>query len=188
MTPHYSIEGLKLTYEDLASISDESKRYEILDGDLFVTPSPAIKHQIVSRNLGVLLHAHVRELGLGEVLFAPTDVVLDTHTVVVPDILFVSNARMHVIQPHAIIGAPDLLIEILSPSTADRDRDVKARLYARFGVAHYWVVDAAAHTIDVFEGSGTGNPYAEGRRYAGDAKARIVPFAKLQIDLATLWS
>ncbi len=126
-TPHGTRHGVgKFTCDDLVSLPDDGKRYEILDGDLAATASPTIRHQRVSRNLKFLLHVYVSGDGRGEVLSAPVDVILDRHTVVVPDLVYVSSGRGSIIQHQAIVGAPDLLVEILSPSTADRDWGAKA--------------------------------------------------------------
>ena len=176
----------KLTYDDLVSLADETRRYEIFDGDLVVTASPTTRHQRVSRNLAFILHDYVSTPGLGEVFYAPVDVILDRHTVVVPDLVYVSKARTSIVQPHAIVGAPDLLVEILSPSTADRDWGAKAKLYARFGVDHDWVVDPDERILTVF--SRTRAAYAEAARHARDATVRAAPFSALDLDLGTVWA
>lgn len=136
-----------LTYEDLCAMPEDGRRYEILEGELCVTPAPTITHQRISRNLEFLLHRHVTEHNLGEVLDAPVDVLLDRTTVVEPDLLFVARARRAVIAERGVEGPPDLVVEILSPSTALRDRGAKQQLYARYGVAHYWCVDPAARSL-----------------------------------------
>ena len=91
-------------------------------------------------------------------------------------------------QPHAIVGAPDLLVEVLSPSTSGRDKGIKAKLYARFGVAHYWLVDPVERTLETFRASASEpNAYMATGRYTGDARVRIEPFPSLTIELATIW-
>jgi Uma2 family endonuclease len=175
----------RLTYEDFLALPDDGKRYEILDGELAVTPSPATRHQITSINLESILHTHVKQHRLGTVLHAPMDVILDAHTIVEPDILFVSAGRRAIIQEHAIVGPPDLLIEILSPTTSRRDRGIKATLYARFGVEHYWIVDPVDRTVDVYARAGTA--YGTPVRYAHDAILRPTIFPELAIDLSEIW-
>jgi len=191
VTPHeLTIGSGKLTYEDLASISDETKRYEILDGELAVTPSPATRHQLVSANLGTLLYTYVRENRLGHVLYAPMDVILDVHTVVEPDILFIAAARSYIMQPHAIVGAPDLAVEILSPTTSHRDKGIKAKLYARFGIEHYWLVDPVERTLEIFQRTETGpsrRAYGEPEHHAGATVVRVALFPDFAIDLARVW-
>jgi len=175
----------KLTYDDLVNLPQDGRRCEVLDGELIVTPSPASQHQIVLANLGSLLHRHVKEQRLGVVMFAPMDVVLDAHTIVEPDILFVHSARSGIIERHAIVGPPDLCVEITSPSTLARDRGAKAKLYARFGVEHYWIVDPTGCTLETFVlRQGT---YAAHLSHAGDAVVRSDPFPSLSIALSEIW-
>jgi Uma2 family endonuclease len=147
--------SLRFTYEDYLLLP-EDRRYEILDGDLFMTPAPTPYHQVVSRNLGVLLLQHARRLGLGEVLFAPCDVVLSKTDILQPDVLFVAADRRSIIGEKYIEAAPDLVVEVLSPATADRDTDVKAKIYARSGVKELWIADPEAKTIAVLANSGEG--------------------------------
>ena len=137
-----------LTYDDYASLSDD-KRYELIEGELFVVPSPNFSHQSILRNLGFTLWNFVKENSLGLVFYAPFDVVLTEHDVVQPDIIFVSTERKNIITDKNIQGAPDLVVEILSSGTRERDILVKKGLYAKHGVKEYWIVDPGAKTIDV---------------------------------------
>ena len=138
---------LKFTYDDYRT-TPEDKRYELLDGDLLLTPTPNLKHQEVLLHLGCGLARFVEERALGEPFFAPCDVVLSNHDVVQPDLLFVSREREHLLSDgEAVRGAPDLVVEVLSPATADRDRGYKHALYARHGVREYWLVDPVDETI-----------------------------------------
>jgi Uma2 family endonuclease len=139
---------VKFTYIDYVN-APEDKRYELLDGDLVVAPAPNTEHQSVSRNLGLPLWDFVRKGDLGQVFIAPYDVVLSDTDVVQPDILFVSKERAHIITRNNIQGAPDLVIEILSPGTADRDLTFKRALYARHGVREYWLVYLDTKSIEV---------------------------------------
>ena len=139
---------VKLTYDDYCN-APEDKRYELLDGDLVVVPAPREVHQRVLMNLSYLVFQSVKRSGVGHVYAAPFDVVLSDNDVVQPDLLFISNERAHVITEDNLQGAPDLVVEILSPSTADRDLFIKRSLYAKHGVKEYWVVDTAAKTVTV---------------------------------------
>lgn len=139
---------IKFTYEDYVN-APEDKRYELLDGELLMTPAPAEIHQRISILLGWRLLQFVTENGLGRVYQAPFDVVLSDMDVVQPDLLFISNARAHIVTAANVQGAPDLVVEILSPSTAERDRTLKRRLYARHGVSEYWIVDTEAGSVEV---------------------------------------
>ena len=136
----------KLTYQDYAKAPDD-ERWELIDGDLFMPPAPIESHQVAATDLVTLLNTFVKERGLGQVFSAPYDVVLSDVDIVQPDLLFVSNERSHIRTPANIQGAPDLVVEILSPSTASRDWRDKLDLYERYGVKEYWVADPDAHRI-----------------------------------------
>ena len=141
--------AMKHTYADYLETSDD-ERYELLHGELVMAPAPREIHQYFLINLIIAIGAFVKKHKLGKVYSAPFDVVLSDENVVQPDLLFVSTARQHIITPDNIQGAPDLVVEILSPSTAERDRVVKSDLYAQHGVHEYWIVDPDARTITVF--------------------------------------
>jgi Uma2 family endonuclease len=144
-----SLPGPRFTYEDY-KVLPEDKRYEIIEGELLVTPAPTARHQGILLELLVKLSTHVKTNGLGKVLPAPTDVILSHENVVQPDILFVGKQRLEIVNPAGgIHGAPDLVVEILSPSTAGRDQLVKRKLYGKYGVREYWVADPAAASIEV---------------------------------------
>ncbi len=131
----------RLTYEDYCRLPNDGKRYEIIDGELFVTPSPLTLHQRIVTRLTMHLCAFVEEQRLGEIFVSPFDVVFSDFDVVEPDILFVSKKRVSVITPKNVRGAPDLVIEVLSQTTAKTDRTTKLKLYARYGVKEYWIID-----------------------------------------------
>ena len=132
--------AIKFTYRDYLHTPDD-RRYELVDGDLILTPAPRRDHQTAQGNLGTALLTFVRDRQLGVVYFAPRDVVLSDHDVVQPDLMFISNQRLHIDTENEVWGAPDLVVEVLSPSTSDRDRTYKRALYARHGVKEYWMVD-----------------------------------------------
>ena len=138
----------KLTYEDYLKTSND-ERLELLDGVLTMPPAPNTAHQSVQTELGWRIAQFVREGQLGHVFFAPTDVVLSHTDVVQPDLLFISRERADIITPANIQGAPDLIVEIRSDSTAERDETVKRQLYAERGVKEYWLVDPDAATTTV---------------------------------------
>ena len=139
---------IKLTYEDYANTPDD-ERYELIDGELFMVPSPNRYHQEVVIDLGTLFNIFVRGNDLGRVYVAPFDVVLSDTNVVQPDVIFVSKERLGIITHANIQGAPDLAVEVRSPSTAQRDLTIKRRLYAEHGVKEYWMVDPEARTVTV---------------------------------------
>ena len=138
----------KLTYEDYAK-TPEGERWELIDGELVMPPSPREAHQSVQGYLGAPMLLFARENDLGRVYFAPFDVVLSDTDTVQPDLLFVSKERLHIITEANVQGAPDLVVEIRSPSTARQDWTVKRELYARHGVREYWLIDPEAATVAV---------------------------------------
>jgi Uma2 family endonuclease len=139
-----------LTYEDYVLLPNDGKRYEILEGELTVTPAPSTKHQTASVNLLVLLSQYIKERDLGKLFHAPIDLILESTSVLQPDLLFVSKARKNIITERAIEGAPDLVVEILSPTTSRTDRVTKAQIYARHSVPAYWIVDPEREAIEIY--------------------------------------
>jgi Uma2 family endonuclease len=138
------------TYEEYARLDDE-KRYEIIDGELLMAPAPDTWHQDWSKKLFRRLDRFVMDRQLGEVFYAPVDVVLDTENVVQPDLLYIAKANLSILQVRGVFGAPDLLVELISPSSVRRDRYVKKALYARFGVKEFWLVDTANKALEVWK-------------------------------------
>jgi Uma2 family endonuclease len=140
-----------LTYEDYCFLPNDRNRYEILAGELSVTPAPRTKHQSISSHLHRMLANHIVTNQLGYIYAAPTDVILAPTTVVQPDLIFVGNDRRHIITERAIEGPPTLLIEILSTTTHRTDRLTKAQLYAKHQVPHYWLVDPDQQALEAYE-------------------------------------
>ena len=136
------------TYKDYCATPDD-ERYELINGRLMMVPAPNKKHQKVLGNLYAELRQFTREHELGEVYVAPFDVFLSDSDVVQPDVLFISRAREHIVTEQNVRGAPDLVIEVLSPSTAEKDLGEKHELYGRHGVLEYWIVDPVAETVAV---------------------------------------
>ena len=139
---------IKFTVKDYMSMPD-GKRYQLLHGEMILAPSPNTIHQSILRRLSRAIEDFVAENALGQVWFAPLDVVLSNHDVAQPDILFVSNSRSSIVTEANIQGAPDLVVEILSSGTATYDRGYKQALYSRHGVREYWLVDPDAETVEV---------------------------------------
>lgn len=144
-----TLDKRKYTYDDYLKIPDD-KRYELIEGELIMTPSPVPYHQWISKNIEFELEKFVREKNLGKVFDAPCDVYLDEENVIQPDILFISKERLNIITDKNIRGAPDLVIEILSEATAYRDLVKKKRLYAKHGVKEYWIIDPEEKTVEIY--------------------------------------
>lgn len=151
----------KLSYEEFRQLPDDGKRYELIHGEVHLTPSPNTRHQWVLQNLDISLGVYVRQENVGEVWVAPLDVRLRDDTAVQPDLIYVSNARAGIIQENFIAGAPDLAVEILSPSTAAHDRATKLRLYAEAAVPEVWYIDPKARTVELLK--------LQGKKYVVDS-------------------
>lgn len=174
-----------LSYEDYVRLPDDRNRYEILDGELAVTPAPSPEHQRVSLNLTLVLGNHVRAVKLGHLYCAPIDLILAPTTVLQPDLAFISIERQGIVTARGIEGSPDLIIEILSAGTARTDRTTKAHLYARYGIRHYWIVDPESRTLEAY--SLAAETYRLDHHLSGSAEFTPALFPGLTIRLADLW-
>ena len=150
MIDHTHTMPAPLTYDDYCLIPDDGNRHEVIDGILYISPSPLFRHQLISGNLHLQLGTWVRKAKAGALLYAPMDVVLSKHNVVQPDILFVGNERRSIITEKNVQGAPNLLIEILSEGNRRHDEVRKRVLYESFGVLEYWIVDPVLEIIKVY--------------------------------------
>jgi Uma2 family endonuclease len=159
----------------------DEPRCELLYGRLLVTPAPTFRHQEVVGALHALLLAHARRTG-GRTAPAPVDVVLAPHSVVQPDLVFVGPGRAEIVRDR-VEGAPDLVVEVLSPASARRDRGEKLRLYADAGVAEYWIVDPAARTFELLES----RDGAFSVRLPESGVHRSTAVAGLELDLEAFW-
>lgn len=138
-----------LTYADYARLPEDGPRYELVDGVLeLLAPAPGTLHQEILRRLVYQFEQHCREIG--KFYFAPIDVILSDTEVRQPDLVFVSIERLHIITERGIAGVPDLVVEILSPSTAKRDKGDKRQTYEKYGVPEYWIVDGANRLMEQY--------------------------------------
>jgi Uma2 family endonuclease len=171
----------KYTHADLLAMPEDGKRREIIEGDLFVTPSPISNHQRILAELVGAFRDYLKANPVAEVLFAPLDVILSEHDVMEPDLLLVLKEHQSIIRDW-VRGAPDLVVEILSPATEARDRGPKMKAYARFGVGEYWIVDPATQVIEVYR-LATGG-FELNRQFApGDTiETRLLPGLVLPVD------
>ena len=142
----------RVSWDDIKDLPEGGPRMEILEGELVVSPSPNWRHQWIVGELFVALRAHVRARGLGQVALAPMDVIFDPHNVAEPDVLYIATERLDIVRDR-VWGAPDLCVEVLSPSSVTRDRQAKRAVYARFGVREYWIVDPDARVAEVYAGT-----------------------------------
>jgi Uncharacterized protein conserved in cyanobacteria len=141
-----------LTVADLDACPDDSNRYELIEGELFVSRAPGIPHQRVLNNLQMALGSYLKENPIG-IVVPGAGAVFSDYDAVIPDLVFVRNERWsEVVTETRFTGAPDLVIEIMSPGKENRDRDllVKRQLYAKYGVAEYWVIDPENRLVGVY--------------------------------------
>ena len=173
------------TWEDVLRMPDDGNRYEFIGGRLYTTPAPVTRHQRVLMRLWSALSRILVDSGRGEAFCAPLLVQFPgTGDRVQPDLLFVSNERRAIIGEKQLLGAPDLVVEILSPSTAHRDRGIKLDLYARHMVRQYWIVDPVEDLVDVWRfGDEPGH-----ERFSGELPVRLGPERLGLIDLDEVFS
>ena len=179
-TPMHIPKGkIVLTYEDYVLLPNDRNRYEILEGELTVTPAPSTKHQSASAKLFKLLSRHIDDRDLGKLFYAPIDLILDPTTILQPDLIFVFSAHQHIITERAIEGIPDLVVEILSPTTSRTDRVTKAQIYARHKVPAYWIVDPDQESIEIYLLEG--DVFRPAVTLQGTTPTMAPPFTELEI-------
>jgi Uma2 family endonuclease len=181
-----AVPGVVLTYEDYAAMPSDGRRYELHEGEIVMSPGPTTGHQRSSGRLGFPIHGYVESHELGELFFAPIDVILDSSTVVQPDLVFVARDRLHFITERAIEGPPTLVIEILSPGSERIDTSVKFQLYARFGVPYYWIVSREARSIRCYRLED--GAYVLDGELRGDARGSLEPFPDLVLDAGPIFA
>ena len=169
------------TYEDFRRLPDDGRRYEMIEGVLFMSPAPRTKHQRCVLKLAYRFEQYNVQHKAGEVFIAPVDVYFSAATTVEPDIVFIRQPRAAIVQEDKISGAPDLAVEVLSPSTAHIDRGKKFQLYAQSGVLEYWIVDPEARTVELYVLRG-GSYQLLGRHGAGET-ARSEVLSGFSVDL-----
>jgi Uma2 family endonuclease len=174
-----------ITYEDLCRLPSDGKRYELFDGEAYMCPAPSAWHQNLLVRLVVLFQAAIRDRS--KVYVAPVDVVLDRATAVQPDLLLILETRLDIIR-HAIHGAPDLVLEILSPSTTAMDRGLKMETYARYGVGEYWMVDVEREAIEIYRLDQNASAYRLVQTCRKDYQATTPLLPALSIDVTTLFA
>jgi Uma2 family endonuclease len=170
----------KFTHADLLVMPNDGKRREIIDGDLYVTPSPRYSHQKVSARIFAAFVRYLDTHPIGEIAIAPLDVILSDFDVLEPDLLFVMNEHRNVFQDW-VRGAPDLVIEILSPTTNTIDRGPKLKAYARYGVAEYWIVDPVEKAVEVYSLTPTGYQLTRSFSEEESLSSAMLPGFELQV-------
>ena len=178
--------SVKLTYDDFVQFPDDGMRHELIDGEHFVTPSPNPRHQRILGSLYLEIGNHLKAHPIGEVFFAPLDVVMSNVDVVEPDLLYMSRERAaEVLVPEHVRGVPELVVEIASKSTRKRDATIKRALYERAGVSEYWVVDPEIDVVRVYQKSADGfSRPIDLRRDRGDTlTTALLPGLTIPLDV-----
>jgi Uma2 family endonuclease len=171
----------KLDYDDYCAIPPDGKRYELIDGQVYVTPAPSPLHQRLVGRLFRLLSEYF--LAPAEVFVAPIDVILTPHDVVQPDLVVVANQSQ--VSRRGIEGPPLLVVEVLSPTTTVYDRTTKAQRYAALGISHYWLADPETRTLECFRRHEAS--YQLVGTFGAEATLTHPDFPGLRLDLAALW-
>ena len=175
-----------LTVENYKILPETGPRYQLIEGDLYMAPAPNRYHQDISRNLEYILLDYLEQHPIGKLYHAPFDVYLDDHNVFQPDILVVLNERLSILTDAGAEGAPDFVVEILSPKTARLDRDNKRRVYATSGVRELWIIAPEMRTTEIYLlGQDAANPAATHRE--GDLFESAL-FPGLQFDAARIFA
>lgn len=141
-------EYVKLDYSHYVCFPDDGKRHEIIEGDHYMNPAPSTYHQTVSRRIQFQLYEKIELTELGVVYNAPVDLHIGEHNIIQPDIVVVLDERKRIITPSKIKGVPNLVVEIISPSSIENDRKLKRDVYERAGVEEYWIVDPFEHQLE----------------------------------------
>jgi Uma2 family endonuclease len=144
----------RLTYQDYLVLPEDGKRYEIIEGELYMSPSPNLEHQFVAGNIFGTIWTYLQAHPVGKVYSAPADVILSEVDILQPDIVFLSREKFDRLTRANIQGAPDLVVEVLSPGTEKRDRTLKLKKYSEFGVEEYWMVSEENATLEVWRRQG----------------------------------
>lgn len=168
-------------YEDYAALPSDGRRWELIDGELEVNPAPSPRHQTVSRRLQFELMRALEEPGLALVFDAPIDLILSDQQVLQPDLAIVRVSRQQTVTERGIEGPPDIVIEIVSPSTRVLDQRVKKGLYARFNVPEYWLVDPVGGHVEQWRLAGA--QYQLAQRFDRAARLTTPSFAEVDVEL-----
>ncbi len=177
---------IRFKAEDIWDTPDDGRRYEVIDEVLYVTPPPAWGHQRGLHKLSFYVTSYVYEHDLGEVAQAPVGVVLDDGNGLQPDLVYVSRERLQIISQRGVEGAPDLVVEVLSPSTRSRDQGIKMRCYAAAGVPHYWLLDYRRRQLEAYRLGALG--YELTGTYGPGDTFRPELFPGLRIPIDDLWA
>ena len=176
--------------DDIFDTPDDGKRYEVIEGDLYVTTAPDLDHQEPITQLMGLIVPYLRQRPRGrrgKLYTSPVGLILDERNGVQPDLVYVSPDRAGILTRRGIRGVPDLVVEILSPSTEATDRGVKFRRYAAFGIPHYWIINPATRTLEAYRLAAGADEFELSGTFGPDATFEPELFPGLAIPIGDLW-
>jgi Uma2 family endonuclease len=176
---------LLFTYREYVLLPDDGRRHELIEGDFYVTPAPAPCHQTVSRLLQYALMTQLEHTGVAFIFNAPIDVILSDTTIVQPDLAIVRQSRVELLSRRGIEGPPDVVVEILSPSSKGQDEFLKKSIYSRFGIPEYWLIDGDHGFISIFRAEGSA--YRLHQRLDRASTLTSPGFPELSIPLAPIF-
>ena len=179
---------VKLSYRDYVLLPNDGKRHEIIDGEHFMTPSPVTKHQRISRKLEWIIESFLKKNPVGEIFYAPYDVILSETNIVVPDLVYISKENSKIITEDNIQGSPDLIVEILSPTNRNYDKVLKKDLYEAFGVKEYWIIDPEEEIVEVYRLSANNHRFSDPGIYKKNQCLKTDLIPALEIDLKEVFS
>jgi Uma2 family endonuclease len=177
--------SLPFTVREYLLLPDDGKQYQLIEGDFFVNPAPVPWHQTVSRRLQYELMTQLERPGIASVYNAPIDVILDDYNVLQPDLVILGAAKADLVTERAIEGVPDVVVEILSKSTSERDRYIKRRVYERFRVPEYWIVEPVHGSVHLLRHSG--ERYAERAVLDRSGTVTCPDFPQVSVPLAPIF-
>ncbi|MBC8182490.1 Uma2 family endonuclease [candidate division KSB1 bacterium] len=178
----YLAKSQRHTYQDYLNLPNDGKRYELINGEFVKVAAPFTIHQILSGNIEEEIRAFLKQTQMGIMIHSPIDVVLSETNVVQPDIIFISDDNSNIIEEKNIKGTPDLVIEILSPSTAYYDMIEKKEIYEQFGVKEYWIVDPKKQRVEIFELKGNFFELNQRLNSQGTAKSLILQGFEISLE------
>lgn len=173
--------NIKFSYSDYLLYPSNGNQLQLIRGEFYMSPAPKTFHQIILLNMFRILDRFVRTHKLGMVLVAPVDVKFSEKDVVQPDILFIARQNLHIIARNYVQRSPDLVIEILSDKTKKIDLKLKRRLYAKYGVFEYWIVDPDRKTVEVLVLSESGYNTFKKYNRTGSLQSKVLPGLKLSV-------
>ena len=175
----------RTTYQEFIKMEvpdNDNHIYELLDGEIVKYSAPETKHQMASANLHLIMGGYVKEKKLGRVLYAPISVFLGEFSAPQPDLLFVATKNLAIVEKMAVMGAPDLIVEIVSPGSVVRDRVRKKDIYEKAGVPEYWIVDPKYFSVEIYQYTDSGYTLFHDVEGEGVVKSKVIKGLKIDVQ------